>query len=72
MDVEHDFEPSYVVMRDKRSILNDLKKAGEGASSIYLATDPDREGEAISWHLQAAAKWDQRTVRQEGGLPRNY
>ena len=62
VDVEHDFEPSYVVMKDKRPVLNDLKKAGEGASSIYLATDPDREGEAISWHLQAAAKWDQRTV----------
>ena len=62
VDVEHDFEPSYVVMKDKRPILADLKKAGEGASSIYLATDPDREGEAISWHLQAAAKWDQRTV----------
>ena len=60
VDVERDFEPSYVVMKDKRVIVNDLKKAGDEATEIYLATDPDREGEAISWHLQAAADWDQR------------
>ena len=60
VEVENDFEPSYVIMRDKRSILKDLKQAGDQASSIYLATDPDREGEAISWHLQQAAQWDQR------------
>ena len=60
VEVERDFEPSYVVMQDKRAILNDLKKAGDEASAIYLATDPDREGEAISWHLQAAAQWGQR------------
>jgi DNA topoisomerase-1 len=46
-------------MRDKKAIVNALKKAGEEASEIYLATDPDREGEAISWHLQTAADWDQ-------------
>jgi DNA topoisomerase-1 len=60
VDVERDFEPSYVVMKDKRVIVNDLKKVGDEATEIYLATDPDREGEAISWHLQAAADWDQR------------
>ncbi len=58
VDVDRDFEPSYVIMQDKRSIVNKLKKAGEGAKTIYLATDPDREGEAISWHLQTAADWD--------------
>ncbi len=58
--VEEDFEPSYVVMQDKRSLLKDLKSAGDAAREIYLATDPDREGEAISWHLQSAAKWDER------------
>ena len=58
VDVDRDFEPSYVIMQDKRSIVNELKKAGEGAKTIYLATDPDREGEAISWHLQTAADWD--------------
>lgn len=60
VDIDQDFEPSYVVMQDKRSIVNDLRKAGEEASEIYLATDPDREGEAISWHLQTATGWDQR------------
>ena len=60
--VEEDFEPSYVVMQDKRSLLKDLKAAGDAARDIYLATDPDREGEAISWHLQAAAKWDDRAT----------
>ena len=60
VNVEQDFEPSYVVMQDKRSLLKELRTAGDSANDIYLATDPDREGEAISWHLQAAAKWDQR------------
>ncbi len=62
VDIERDFQPSYVVMQAKRSILKELKKAGDEAGNIYLATDPDREGEAISWHLQAAAQWEQRTV----------
>ncbi len=61
VDVDQDFEPSYVIMKDKKTVLTDLKKAGEQATSIYLATDPDREGEAISWHLQAAAKWSRRS-----------
>ena len=60
VNVEQDFEPSYVVMQDKRSLLKELRTAGDSANDIYLATDPDREGEAISWHLQAAAKWDER------------
>ena len=59
VDLEHDFEPSYVTMRDKQTIVTGLKKAGSQAKDIYLATDPDREGEAISWHLQTAALWDQ-------------
>ncbi len=61
VDVDQDFEPSYVIMKDKKTVLTDLKKAGEQATSIYLATDPDREGEAISWHLQAAAEWSRRS-----------
>jgi len=59
VDLEQDFQPSYVTMQDKRTIVSDLKKAGQAAVDIYLATDPDREGEAISWHLQTAAGWDQ-------------
>ena len=58
VDLERDFEPSYVTMQEKRSLLTDLKKAGDAAAGIYLATDPDREGEAISWHIQTAAGWD--------------
>ena len=58
VDVEQDFEPSYVIVKDKRSLLTQIKKAGKDAKQIYLATDPDREGEAISWHLQSAAEWD--------------
>ena len=61
VNVENDFEPTYVVMPDKRSWLNALKKAGDEAAAIYLATDPDREGEAISWHLQDATQWGQRS-----------
>ena len=57
VDVEQDFEPSYVIMKDKRSLLTQIKKAGNEAKEIFLATDPDREGEAISWHLQNAADW---------------
>ena len=60
VDVDHDFQPSYVVMKDKQKLLNSLKKAGDEAKEIYLATDPDREGEAISWHLQNAAQWGDR------------
>ena len=61
VDIDQDFEPSYIIMQDKKTVLNDLKRAGEQAKSIYLATDPDREGEAISWHLQAAAEWNKRS-----------
>ena len=62
VDVEAGFEPSYSVIRDKRTVVRDLKKLGDGASAIYLATDPDREGEAISWHLVKAAAWDKGKV----------
>ena len=60
VDVDNDFQPSYVVMKEKQKLLNALKKAGNEAKEIYLATDPDREGEAISWHLQSAAEWGDR------------
>lgn len=48
---ESSFEPKYIVPRDKKKKVNELKKMGEGAKILYLATDPDREGEAIAWHL---------------------
>ncbi len=58
VDPEQEFTPKYLTMKDKRDLVKGLKEAGEKASEIFLATDPDREGEAISWHLQAAAGWD--------------
>ena len=51
IDLEHDFEPHYVVPRDKAKGVNQLKKIASSASSLWLATDPDREGEAIAWHI---------------------
>ena len=58
IDIDNGFVPSYSVMRPKASIVKELKALGKDARSIYLATDPDREGEAISWHLINATGWD--------------
>ena len=52
VDVEHDFAPQYVNMKDKTEVIKELKKHAKASDMIYLATDPDREGEAISWHLK--------------------
>ena len=51
VDVENDFKPDYIAMKGKTSVINELKKEVKKADKVYLATDPDREGEAISWHL---------------------
>ena len=51
IDVEHDFEPQYINIRGKAKLINSLKKDAKSAKTVYLATDPDREGEAIAWHL---------------------
>src|SRR5919106_1246196 len=51
VDVDNGFEPKYVTIKGKTKTLSELKKAAKGASAIYLATDPDREGEAIAWHV---------------------
>ena len=53
VDVDKDFDPQYINIRGKGDLIKDLKEAAKGASKVYLATDPDREGEAISWHLCA-------------------
>lgn len=58
IDVEHDYEPKYITIRGKGDILAKLRKEAKKADKVYLATDPDREGEAISWHLAAALKLD--------------
>lgn len=60
VDIEHGFEPTYIVPKEKREIVKALKEAAKQASAIYLATDPDREGEAISWHLVKAAELEDR------------
>ncbi len=56
VDIENDFEPKYITIRGKGDLLADLRKKVKKADRIYLATDPDREGEAISWHLTKALK----------------
>ena len=61
VDVENDFTPSYIPMKGKKKVITELKKLAKDADKVYLATDPDREGEAISWHLKEAL-----------GLKKNY
>ena len=51
IDIENDFEPQYINIRGKASLIKELKKDAKNAKKVYLATDPDREGEAIAWHL---------------------
>ena len=63
-DVEHDYEPKYITIRGKGDILAALRKAAKKADKVYLATDPDREGEAISWHLSYALKLDKKKMRR--------
>lgn len=62
IDIEHDFEPKYITIRGKGEILANLRKEVKKADKIYLATDPDREGEAISWHLTQALKLEGKKV----------
>jgi DNA topoisomerase-1 len=64
VDVENDFEPKYRVPNDKRDTVKDLKDAMDAAHEIYLATDPDREGEAIAWHLLAATEMQENRARR--------
>jgi len=64
VDVEHNFAPKYVVPRDKSKVVKELKERAKDAQSIYLATDPDREGEAIAWHLISAIGVDGKPVRR--------
>ena len=60
VDVEHDYEPKYITIRGKGELLAKLKKEAKKADRIYLATDPDREGEAISWHLRNELEKDEK------------
>lgn len=64
IDVENDFEPKYITIRGKGDLLSELRKTTKKAEKIYLATDPDREGEAISWHLVKALKLEDKKYRR--------
>src|SRR5688572_10399783 len=56
VDPEKGFEPTYTVIRGKKKVLDEIKKAARSAEAVYVATDPDREGEAIAWHVVDEAK----------------
>ena len=64
VDVDRDFEPRYLVPREKSAVVQELKSAVKNANAVYLATDPDREGEAISWHLLEAGQMGQLPVKR--------
>ena len=64
IDTEHDFEPKYITIRGKGDILAHLRREVKKADKAYLATDPDREGEAISWHLAQALKIDDKDINR--------
>jgi DNA topoisomerase-1 len=64
VDVDKDFEPHYIVPREKREVVQKIKDAAGRANTIYLATDPDREGEAISWHLVEAADLGSKSLQR--------
>ena len=62
IDIEHDFEPEYINIRGKGDLINSLKKEAKKSKKIYIATDPDREGEAIAWHLATILKDDKSKI----------
>lgn len=64
IDIENDYEPKYITIRGKGDKLAELRKEAKKADKIYLATDPDREGEAISWHLATALKLDEKKMQR--------
>lgn len=64
VDIEHDFKPKYRVPNEKKEVVKELKQLAKEHAEIYLATDPDREGEAISWHLMEAAEIDPKLARR--------
>ncbi len=61
VDTEHDFVPKYITLRGRGEVLERIRKEAKSAKKVYLATDPDREGEAISWHLAQVLKIDERS-----------
>ena len=64
IDVEHNFVPQYEVIKDKKSLISDLIKKAKNSSMVYIATDPDREGEAIGWHIFRVLKLKKSNVER--------
>ena len=64
VDIERGFEPEYIPVKDKKDLIAELKKDAKSAGTVYLATDPDREGEAISWHLKELLELDDKKARR--------
>lgn len=64
VDIENEFAPHYVISKDKKDVVKELKACAKKADDVYLATDPDREGEAISWHLAEVLGLDPETTKR--------
>ena len=64
VDVNKNFEPQYIIPRDKKKRVNELKKIAESAKTLWLATDPDREGEAIAWHLEQIVEGSKKDIKR--------
>ena len=64
VDTENNFDPKYEIPADKKKVIDELKKYADNAETVWLATDEDREGEAISWHLKEALKLDESKVKR--------
>ncbi|HLB27076.1 MAG TPA: toprim domain-containing protein, partial [Dehalococcoidia bacterium] len=64
VDVDSGFRPKYVIPREKAKAVKEIRQAAEAAATVYLATDPDREGEAIAWHLIEAAALEGKPLRR--------
>ena len=64
IDVDHDFEPTYTISKDKKDVVKELKADVKNAQDVYLASDPDREGEAIAWHLARVLDLDVNTTNR--------
>ncbi|MBI3020472.1 MAG: hypothetical protein HYY59_00505 [Candidatus Omnitrophica bacterium] len=67
VDVEHNFTPHYIVIQKRRKIAKQLQQEARGSDAVYLAPDPDREGEAISWHLERLLRDDEAAQAKKAG-----
>src|SRR6202012_2167414 len=72
VDVDRDFTPRYEIIEGKKKLIAELKQAAKGVDSVYLAADPDREGEAICWHLQEELKPKKTEKNGDGAKPRFF